>query len=47
LAEGGRGPEWARVGPSALGPKVDEADFVGIQKKMEAGRTREWAEIKE
>jgi hypothetical protein len=36
-------------GPSALGPKADGADFGGIQKqkKMEAGRTREWAEIKE
>jgi hypothetical protein len=34
-------------GPSALVPKADGADFSGIQKKMEAGRTREWAEIKE
>jgi hypothetical protein len=32
LAGGGRGPWCARVGPSALGPKADRADFSGIQK---------------
>jgi hypothetical protein len=31
-AGGGRGPGWARVGSSALGPKADRADFGGIQK---------------
>jgi hypothetical protein len=29
-AGGGRGPGWARVGPSALGPKADGANFGGI-----------------
>jgi hypothetical protein len=47
-AGGGRQPGWAGVGPSALGPKANGAGFGGRQrKKMEAGRTREWAEIKE
>jgi hypothetical protein len=31
-AGGGRGHGWARVGPSALGPKADGAGFGGIQK---------------
>jgi hypothetical protein len=44
---GGRRPGWARVGLSALGRKADGAGFGGRQKKMEAGRTREWDEIKE
>jgi hypothetical protein len=29
-AGGGRGPGWARVGLSALGPKADGANFGGI-----------------
>jgi hypothetical protein len=29
-AGGGRRPGWARVGPSALGPKADGADFSRI-----------------
>jgi hypothetical protein len=32
-AGGGREPGWARVGPSALGPKADRASFGGRQKK--------------
>jgi hypothetical protein len=45
-AGGGRRPESAGVGLSALGPKANGAGFGGRQKKMEAG-TRAWAEIKE
>jgi hypothetical protein len=33
LVGGGRRPRWARVGPSALGPKVDGAGFGGRKKK--------------
>jgi hypothetical protein len=44
---GGRRPGWAGVGLSAVGPMVDGAGFGESQKKMEAGCTREWAEIKE
>jgi hypothetical protein len=29
---GGRGPGWARVGPSALGPKADGPILVGYKK---------------
>jgi hypothetical protein len=46
-AGGLRAPGWAIVGPCALGPKADGADFGGIQKKWRRARTREWAKIKE